>query len=223
MRRDPLTRANSSGFTLIELMAVVAILGILAAIAIGAYSKNVRNARRTEVIGDLGAIALKERTVFAVRGHYVTTSSSEDDTYPVAPAMLKTIPSTIEWGMQDEGYTRKSQADDDGIFDGGGDEHGWDALSFMPEGAESWCAYGAISGAGTNGVNPVTPADIAGSHPLGDEVFPIDTPAQQAYFARDWFYAFAKCDLDRDGVYWDFTIAHFSSDVSTGDGTRTGE
>ena len=38
----------------------------------------------------------------------------------------------------------------------------------------------------------------------------------------DWFYAFAKCDFDRDGVFWEFTTAHWASDVSMGD-TNFGE
>ena len=43
------------------------------------------------------------------------------------------------------------------------------------------------------------------------------------FFARDWFYAFAKCDFDRDGVLWEFTTAHHMSRVSDGDGSRFGE
>lgn len=214
---------GSRGFTLIELMAVIAILGILAAIAIGAYTKNVRNARRTEVIGDLGAIALKQRNVFAVRGHYVTASDNENDTQPVAPGILATKNEALTWNVNVGGYHKNFKADDDSTYDGGGYEHGWDALNFLPEGAESWCAYGTISGDGTNGVTETEPNDIPGAHPLADEVFPNASQAQQAYYARDWFYAFAKCDLDSDGVLWEFTIAHFTSDISDGDGTRWGE
>lgn len=211
------------GFTLIELMAVVAILGILATIAIAAYTKNVRNARRTEVIGDLGGIALKQRNVFAIRGHYVTTSDDENDTMPVPPGQLKNETKAIKWNVTLGGYHKNLKADDDGIYDGGGFEHGWDALNFLPEAAESFCAYGTIAGDGTNGVNQVEPIDIPGGHPLATAVFPTGTPAQKAYYARDWFYAFAKCDLDRDGVFWEFTIPHYTSDISDGDGTKWGE
>ena len=34
------------------------------------------------------------------------------------------------------------------------------------------------------------------SHPLASEVFPNGDVQLQRYFARDWFYAFAKCDFD---------------------------
>jgi hypothetical protein len=37
------------------------------------------------------------------------------------------------------------------------------------------------------------------------------------FYARDWIYAFVKCDFDRDGAFWEFTTAQFASDVSMGD------
>jgi prepilin-type N-terminal cleavage/methylation domain-containing protein len=44
---------SPNGFTLVELMIVVAIIGLLAAIAIPAFSKYVRKARTTEAAGQL--------------------------------------------------------------------------------------------------------------------------------------------------------------------------
>ena len=46
-------RHGISGFTLVELMIVVAIIGLLAAIAIPAFSRYVRQARTTEAVGQL--------------------------------------------------------------------------------------------------------------------------------------------------------------------------
>ena len=206
------TRARQRGFTLVELMAVVAILGIMATLAIAGYTKNVRNARRTEVIGDLSNLSLRENGLLSVRGHYASTATTEDDTYPVAPDELQNEEGAIQWLASDEGYTRDSVAVGTPYFRAGGVEHGFDVMSFMPEGAHSYCAYGVISGDGTTGPDGDEPPALD----LGNEVFPAG-PSLDRYYARDWFYAFAKCDFDRDGVFWEFTTAHFATRISMGD------
>jgi prepilin-type N-terminal cleavage/methylation domain-containing protein len=47
---------NRKGFTMIELMVVVVIVGILAAIAIPIYGKYIKNARLSEATGRIGEI-----------------------------------------------------------------------------------------------------------------------------------------------------------------------
>ena len=63
-------RSSKGGFTLIELMIVVAIVGVLAAIAIPAYRDYVKRARMSEVLAAFDAIATGAGEYHAVLSYF---------------------------------------------------------------------------------------------------------------------------------------------------------
>ena len=63
------------GFTLIELMIVVAIIGILAAVAIPAYQDYIARAQVTEAINLMGGVKTPVSEYFADRGTWPTAAT----------------------------------------------------------------------------------------------------------------------------------------------------
>ncbi|MCO6413929.1 MAG: type IV pilin protein [Thiogranum sp.] len=62
-----------NGFTLIEVMIVVAIVGILAAIAYPSYQEQVRKSRRADCAGELTLLANAMERFFTLNGAYPAT------------------------------------------------------------------------------------------------------------------------------------------------------
>ncbi|WP_269784347.1 MULTISPECIES: type IV pilin protein [Delftia] len=76
---------RSAGFTLIELMIVVAVVGILSAIAMPSYNEYIRRGHRAEARAGLLQAA-----------QWLERAATSNGTYPLTasfPASLKTVPS----------------------------------------------------------------------------------------------------------------------------------
>jgi len=67
------------GFTLIELMIVVAIIGILAAVAIPAYSDYLKRSQVTEAVNLLGGFKTPTEEFLGTMGHFPSTIASLGD------------------------------------------------------------------------------------------------------------------------------------------------
>jgi len=67
---------NKKGFTLVELIIVLAIISVLAAIAIPAYIGQQRNATRSEAYANLDSLRLLEEQFFAENAAYTASAAN---------------------------------------------------------------------------------------------------------------------------------------------------
>lgn len=94
---------KAKGFTLIELMIVVAIIGILAAIAIPKFADLIRKSNEGATKGNLGSLRSALSIYFADNdGVYIVgTNSTVETVFPteIVPKYMKAIPSAYAAGI----------------------------------------------------------------------------------------------------------------------------
>jgi type IV pilus assembly protein PilE len=89
MNRVSRSRSRSAGFTLIELMVVVAVVGILAAIAIPSYSEYVLRSHRSNARGALMQLA-----------QWMERASTAQGTYPICDTVGAPAACQVPIGMR---------------------------------------------------------------------------------------------------------------------------
>jgi len=102
------------GFTLIELMIVIAVIALLAGIALPAYQEHVRRAARQEAFSNLGDLRIKMEQFFQNYRHYGELSLGGQGCGNIGGAqeVIFNIPGSFAYNcrLQDAGGTPDNQA-----------------------------------------------------------------------------------------------------------------
>jgi prepilin-type N-terminal cleavage/methylation domain-containing protein len=123
-RRRPTRARARAGFTLIELMIVVAIFSVLAAVAGTAYRKYMDAGRTAEVYAVLGEFRAKEEAYRAENSVYLGDATGETNFFPALLASGEPAPKA--WTTSTPAY--------------------WTTLGMNPAKAQLYCGYVAIAG-----------------------------------------------------------------------------
>jgi len=117
---------NQAGFTLVELMIVIVIVGILAAVAVPIYQSNISKAKMSECDAALGTIRTALRVCYAQNGQYPVnaagTAITASDSLDISATDLagKYFDAT-DYSIESDATTYTITCEKDAIFGAGND------------------------------------------------------------------------------------------------------
>lgn len=116
----------AGGFTLVEMMIVVAIISVLAVVAGGAYTKYLNNARKSEVHSMFAEIRVKEEAYRAEFSTYASSGTGETDVWPALLGAGQGEPKAKSWASGIAGN--------------------WNNLGIAPGRSMLYCGYSIVAG-----------------------------------------------------------------------------
>ncbi len=104
---------KQAGFTLIELMIVVAIIGILAAVAIPAFMDYMKKSKKTEAALQLNKVMKNDKVFFIANSSFVTTTGAALPTGTQCPGKFAV---TTAWASDPAWSVLDFQIDEPNLF-----------------------------------------------------------------------------------------------------------
>ena len=151
---------QSRGFTLVELMIVVAIIGVLASIAIPSFLNYQLTSKRAEAFANLASLAKAQKAYFAEFNAFLSVNSEPAGTLGAPPTTIKRDSTSVDTAFASIGWAPEG----DVFFD-------YDTVTFAaPQAATCTCvgacftaaAYGNLDGDAAMSVLLVAHPDPAG-------------------------------------------------------------
>jgi prepilin-type N-terminal cleavage/methylation domain-containing protein len=176
--------SRSRGFTLVELMIVVVVLGILAALAMVGYRRYVAKARSSEAVAMLAEMSSKEQLYFLEFAQYLPLVNSGSITPPAASG-ANVSETAAQFYPSDPSVAAFDSVRTATVL--GTLPLSWTYAAIRPKDRVLYCTY--FAGAGAAGSLPPV-AGAVGAGLLGSTAI-----------GQPWYYVLGACNLNKTSSY----------------------